>query len=269
DAHRREPRQVHPEGLRRDRRRRHAMSVSFARAVRAARPAGPRRAVHADAAADDSAQRLQGLCRADRALRPAQRGHVPQPQVPRGGRREGRRGMSVQAQPVGGRILTRPFSVLAALFGVAAVLILVRLGLGLGRITAMSDGYPWGLWIAFDVVTGTALACGGYSVALLVYVMNKGKYHPLVRPAILTSALGYTLAGPGVGLDVGRWWSIWHVPLYVWRWNLDSVLLEVALCIMSYMCVLWIELSPAFLERAEQMGIPRLSPFAPGTRPND
>jgi Ni/Fe-hydrogenase subunit HybB-like protein len=175
--------------------------------------------------------------------------------------------MSVQAQPVGGRIFTRPFNVLTGLFAAAAVLILFRLILGLGRITAMNDGYPWGLWIAFDVVTGTALACGGYSVALLVYIRNKGKYHPLVRPAVLTSALGYTLAGVGVGLDVGRWWSVWRVPIYFWHWNLNSVLLEVALCIMSYMFVLWIELSPAFLERAEQAGVPALRRFAARTRP--
>jgi len=175
--------------------------------------------------------------------------------------------MSVQAQPVGGRIFTRPFNVLTGLFAAAAVLILFRLILGLGRITAMNDGYPWGLWIAFDVVTGTALACGGYSVALLVYIRNKGKYHPLVRPAVLTSALGYTLAGVGVGLDVGRWWSVWRVPVYFWHWNLNSVLLEVALCIMSYMFVLWLELSPAFLERAEQAGIPALRRFAARTRP--
>src|SRR6187402_556524 len=109
-------------------------------------------------------------------------------------------------QAVGGPILTKPFRILTVLFAIAALLILVRLVTGLGWITAMNDGYPWGLWIAFDVVTGTALACGGYSVALLVYILNKGKYHPMVRPAILTSALGYTLAGIGVGLDVGRWW---------------------------------------------------------------
>ena len=102
-----------------------------------------------------------------------------------------------------------------------------------------------GLWIAFDVVTGTALACGGYAVALLVYILNKGKYHPLVRPAMLTSALGYTLAGVGVGLDVGRWWNLWRVPLFFWHWNLNSVLLEVALCIMAYIVVLWLELAPA------------------------
>ena len=175
--------------------------------------------------------------------------------------------MSAQAQPVGGRIVTKPFSVLAALFGVGAVLILFRLVLGLGRVTAMNDGYPWGLWIAFDVVTGTALACGGYSVALLVYIRNKGKYHPLVRPAVLTSALGYTLAGLGVALDIGRWWNIWRVPVFFWHWNLNSVLLEVALCIMAYTAVLWIELSPAFLEKAEQTNWLGLKRFAVRTRP--
>ena len=175
--------------------------------------------------------------------------------------------MSVQPQAVGGRILTRPFIVLSAFFGVAMLLILYRLATGLGQVTAMNDGYPWGLWIAFDVVTGTALACGGYSVALLVYILNKGKYHPLVRPAILTSALGYTLAGIGVGLDVGRWWSVWRVPIFFWHWNLNSVLLEVALCIMSYMFVLWIELSPAFLQKAEEAGTPPIRRFAARTRP--
>jgi Ni/Fe-hydrogenase subunit HybB-like protein len=170
-------------------------------------------------------------------------------------------------QAVGGPILTKPFRFLSALLAVAAVLILVRLVTGLGWITAMNDGYPWGLWIAFDVVTGTALACGGYSVALLVYILNKGKYHPMVRPAILASALGYTLAGIGVGLDVGRWWSVWQVPIFFWRWNLNSVLFEVALCIMSYTMVLWIEMSPAFLEKAEAAGTPPIKRFAARTRP--
>jgi Ni/Fe-hydrogenase subunit HybB-like protein len=169
--------------------------------------------------------------------------------------------------PVGGRILTRPFRVLLALFAIGALLILYRMATGLGQLTAMNDGYPWGLWIAFDDVTGSALACGGYSVALLVYVLNKGQYHPLVRLAVLTSALGYSLAGVGVVLDVGRWWNIWRVPLFFWHWNLNSVLLQVALCIMSYVFVLWIELSPAFLERAELSELPALKRFAARTRP--
>jgi Ni/Fe-hydrogenase subunit HybB-like protein len=122
---------------------------------------------------------------------------------------------------------------------------------GLGPTTGMNDGFPWGIWIAFDVVTGTALACGGFSVAILCYAFNEGKYHPLIRPAILTSALGYSLAGASVIIDLGRYWNVWQIPL-LWNWNRNSVLLEVALCIMTYVVVLWIELSPAFLEVWEE-----------------
>lgn len=153
------------------------------------------------------------------------------------------------AQPVGRFAVSRTVIALAAIAAVGIVAMLYRVAMGLGASTALNDGYPWGIWIAFDVVTGTALACGGYAIALLVYVFNKGRYHPLVRPAVLASALGYTLAALSVALDLGRPWLIWKIPLYVWHWNLDSALLEVALCITTYVFVLWMELSPAVLER--------------------
>ncbi len=157
--------------------------------------------------------------------------------------------MHVHEQPLGGHLFTRTFRVLLFVGAIGIALTIWRFAVGLGTSTALSDGYPLGLWIALDVVTGTALACGGYAVALLVYIFNKGKYHPLIRPAILTSALGYTLAGLSVSIDLGRPWNMWKIPLYVWNWNLNSPLLEVALCIMAYVGVLWIELSPAFLEK--------------------
>jgi Ni/Fe-hydrogenase subunit HybB-like protein len=156
--------------------------------------------------------------------------------------------MTRLAAPIGGPLMTRGTRVLAGLFGLGAIAIGWRLLAGLGSATALNDGYPFGLWIAFDVVTGAALACGGYAVGLLVYILNKGTYHPLMRPAMVTSALGYTLAGVGVGLDVGRWWSLWRVPLFFWHWNFNSALLEVALCIMAYIAVLWLRLAPALLE---------------------
>jgi Ni/Fe-hydrogenase subunit HybB-like protein len=152
------------------------------------------------------------------------------------------------AAPIGGRLMTPSMRVLLGLFGLGVLMIAWRLVAGLGATTAMNDGYPFGLWIAFDVVTGTALACGGYAMAILIYILNKGRFSPLVRPALLTSALGYTLAGIGVALDVGRWWGLWKVPLYFWRWNLNSALLEIALCIMAYVVVLWIEMTPFILE---------------------
>lgn len=165
------------------------------------------------------------------------------------------------------RVFTRAFNVLLFLAAVAVALIAWRFMVGLGTATALSDGYPWGLWIAFDVVTGTALACGGYAIALLVYIFNKGKYHPLVRPAVLTSALGYSIAGFSVMIDIGRPWLAWKLPIKIWTWNVDSVLLEVAICIMAYVVVLWIELAPAFLEKYKTSGPQKVQRLARATLP--
>ena len=167
-----------------------------------------------------------------------------------------------KATPVGGALMTPVTWTLLIVFLVGAALTVWRFIVGLGPATGLNDGYPWGLWIAFDVVTGTALGCGGYAMALLVYIFNKGKYHPLVRPALLTSALGYSVASIGIIIDVGRPWYIWRIPLSVGKWNLDSALLEVALCVMAYVAVLWIELSPAFLEKWQDSGHAGLAKFS-------
>ncbi|HUG40760.1 MAG TPA: Ni/Fe-hydrogenase cytochrome b subunit [Longimicrobiales bacterium] len=166
------------------------------------------------------------------------------------------------SEPVRRRIFTWPFAALFVVFMGGLVSIALRFTAGLGAATNLSDGYPMGIWIAFDVVTGTALACGGYAVAILVYLANRGKYHPLVRAAILTSALGYTLGGLSVLIDIGRAWNFYKIPLYFRDWNFNSILLEVALCIMLYTMVLWIELSPAFLEQWKGSRLPKLRALA-------
>jgi Ni/Fe-hydrogenase subunit HybB-like protein len=150
--------------------------------------------------------------------------------------------------PVGGEFWT-PFSLtLAWVVAVGGVMAVWRFAAGLAAVSNLNDGYPWGIWIAFDVVTGTALGCGGYAVALLVYILNKGEYHPLVRPALLTSLLGYGLAVLAVAIDLGRPWELWKVPVYFWRWS-HSPQLEVALCVATYVLVVFLELSPAAFEK--------------------
>src|SRR5512138_1615934 len=141
--------------------------------------------------------------------------------------------MTARPRPVEGQLLTPFVKIRLVLWGLGTVAGLVRFTQGLGAVTAMNDGYPWGLWIAFDVVVGTGLASGGYALALLVFVFNRGRYHPLVRPALLTSLLGYGVAGVAVFFDVGRWWALAKVPFLRWRWNGSSVLLEVALCMLA------------------------------------
>ncbi len=158
---------------------------------------------------------------------------------------------SAHAHPhaaVGGELWTRPFRVFVAFAILGGLAALWRFAFGLASVSNLNDGYPWGIWIAFDVVTGTALGCGGYAVALLVYVLNRGEYHPLVRPALLTSLLGYGLAVLAVTIDLGRPWELWRVPVYFWRWS-HSPQLEVALCVATYVAVVLVELSPAAFEK--------------------
>ena len=150
--------------------------------------------------------------------------------------------------PVGGSLINAATLVCSVLIAIMAAILLVRFFFGIGAVTNVNDGYAWGIWVVVDVMIGSALACGGFSVALLVYIFNKGEYHPLIRPALLASLFGYTLAGGGIFFDLGRWWNFWHIfwPGYV---NANSVMFEVAACVTAYIMVMWIEFAPVFLEK--------------------
>ena len=150
--------------------------------------------------------------------------------------------------PVGGPLLNAVTLTAGILIAIMAAILVVRLFYGLGSVTALNDGYPWGIWIVVDVMIGSAFACGGFSVAMLVYIFNKGEYHPLVRPALLASLFGYTLAGVAVIVDLGRWWNVWNM-YWPWSANPNSVMFEVAICITLYIIVMWIEFSPTFFEK--------------------
>lgn len=145
------------------------------------------------------------------------------------------------------KVVTKPFLFLAALAVAALILIIRRYIEGLGAVTNLSDGYPWGIWITYDVLVGTALGCGGYSMAILIFAFNRWVYHPLVRSAVVTSVFGYSLAGLAIFFDIGRYWNGYRLFL-PWTVNFNSVLVEVALCIGAYVVVLWIELLPTVLE---------------------
>ena len=145
-------------------------------------------------------------------------------------------------------VITPTTIVLAVLVAIAIYFIAQRYMYGLGAVTNINPGYPWGMWVVVDIVIGTAFGCGGFAMALLVYVFNRGEYHPLVRPALLGGLFGYTLAGIAVIIDLGRYWQAYNLVL-PWYANLNSVMLEIGLCVIAYILVLWIEFSPAFLEK--------------------
>ena len=151
-------------------------------------------------------------------------------------------------QPLGGRLLTKPFMLFGIIALIGICLVAYRFLFGIGAASNLNDGYPWGIWIVMDVVVGTGFGCAGYALALTVYLLNRGEYHPLVRPAILAGLFGYTLAGISVMVDLGRYWLFYNL-LLPWYMQPNSVMFEVAVCVMAYTAVIWIEFTPAFLER--------------------
>ncbi len=121
----------------------------------------------------------------------------------------------------------------------------IRFFKGLGASTNLSDQFPWGLWIGFDVMCGVMLAAGGFTLTAAVHLFNIKRFHPIVRPAILTAFLGYLLVCAALMYDLGLPWNIWH-PL-IMR-NPHSVMFEVAYCVMLYTTVLALEFSPIVFE---------------------
>lgn len=117
---------------------------------------------------------------------------------------------------------------------------------GLGASTNLSDAFPWGLWIGFDVLCGVMLAAGGFTLMATVHIFNAKRFKPIARPALLTAFLGYLLVIAALMFDLGRPYRIWH-PLIMW--NPRSVMFEVGWCVTLYTSVLSLEFLPIVFER--------------------
>jgi Ni/Fe-hydrogenase subunit HybB-like protein len=134
----------------------------------------------------------------------------------------------------------------------AAYVTYVRFVKGLGAATHLSDQFPWGLWIGFDVLCGVGLAAGGFTLVAMVHIFNLKRFEPILRPTILTAFLGYLLVIVALMFDLGRPLQIWHAII---MWNPHSVMFEVAWCVMLYTTVLSLELSPVILEKFKLTGL--------------
>jgi Ni/Fe-hydrogenase subunit HybB-like protein len=124
----------------------------------------------------------------------------------------------------------------------------IRFIFGLGATTNLNDTYPWGLWISFDVVTAVPLAAGAFTVGVVAHVFRIEKLEPLVRPAIVTGFLGYSLVCVGLLLDLGQPHRGIYV-LFPWNWNVHSPMFEVSMCVMAYTTVLFLEFLHPVSER--------------------
>ncbi|AAR34109.1 Ni/Fe-hydrogenase cytochrome b subunit [Geobacter sulfurreducens] len=135
---------------------------------------------------------------------------------------------------------------LMVLVGAAAVASAVRFIFGLGATTNLNDLYPWGLWISFDVVTAVPLAAGAFTIGIVAHVFHIKKLEPLVRPAIVTGFLGYSLVCVGLLLDLGQ---PQRGPYVLFNWNVHSPMFEVSMCVMAYTTVLFLEFLHPVSER--------------------
>ena len=140
----------------------------------------------------------------------------------------------------------RFLKVMIFLVVVGAVASAARFIFGLGMTTNLNDTYPWGLWVSFDVVTSVPLAAGAFTIGVVAHVFHIKKLEPLVRPAIITGFLGYSLVCIGLLLDLGQPHRGWHTLVY---WNVHSPMFEVSMCVMAYTTVLFLEFLHPVSER--------------------
>ena len=156
-----------------------------------------------------------------------------------------------------GKILT-PFNLISGFIIVLGlILIVIRFAKGLGAVTNLSQDFPWGLWIGFDVITGVAFAGGAYVLTFAVYVLGAEKYHPIIRPTVLNGFLAYVFYAGALLLDLGRPWNVVN-PIIGNEFGVSSVLFLVAWHFLLYMLAELVEFSPAV---AEWLGAKRVWKF--------
>ncbi len=151
-----------------------------------------------------------------------------------------------EAAPVEEKFLSPGVMVMLGFMAVGFAFIAVRFIFGIGKVANLNNQFPWGLWASIDIASGVALAAGGFTTGAIAYIFNRHQYHAVIRPALLTAMLGYTFVVLGLLVDIGRYWNIYS-PLF--NWNGNSVLFEVAICVMIYSNVLYIEFIPIVVER--------------------
>ncbi len=155
------------------------------------------------------------------------------------------RGVPVFGVPV----LTRNFIFLAALTVFGFVLVIYRQIFGLGAATGLSDGFPWGIWKTFNVMTLTALGSGSFPIGIAAWLFHKRRLHAVMRTTLLISFLVYLTGLLAIAVDVGRPWNVYNF-FSIFRWNTMSPMWEVLWCMPLY-CLfpLFLENTPPVLEQ--------------------
>jgi len=144
------------------------------------------------------------------------------------------------------RPLMTPFNwVLLLLMAFGAVTFVARFALGLGGSTNLSDTYPWGLWILFDLVW-IAVAAGAFAMAGVIYVFQRKDLYGLGRTAVLMGLLSYSFVMVTLLADLGLPWNSYQLALQAPE---HSAMFEVSWCVGLYVTILLLEFLPVAFAR--------------------
>lgn len=136
-------------------------------------------------------------------------------------------------------------AVLITLMGIGFVVAMVRFASGIGTISNLSNTYPWGFWISFDIYTGIAISSGAFLLAAAVYIFDLKEFRPLLMPSILTALIGYFMEVLALMVDLGRPERIFNMLFFQ---NFTSWMLVLGLCVMIYLAILVVEFAPVALK---------------------
>jgi formate dehydrogenase iron-sulfur subunit len=143
------------------------------------------------------------------------------------------------------RLMT-PFNwVLVLLMAFGGGSLITRFVLGLGGSTQLSNTYPWGLWILFDLVW-IAVAAGAFAMAGVIYVLQRKDLYGLGRKAVLMGLLSYSFVMVTLVADLGLPWHFYQLGLQAPK---HSAMFEVSWCVGLYITILLLEFLPVLFER--------------------
>jgi formate dehydrogenase iron-sulfur subunit len=142
------------------------------------------------------------------------------------------------------KLLTPVNWLLLLLMAICGVSMVARFALGLGGSTHLSDSFPWGLWIVFDLVW-IAVAAGAFAMAGIIYIFQRKDLYALGRTAVLMGLLSYSFVSVTLLADLGLPWHFYQLGLQAPE---HSAMFEVSWCVGLYVTILAFEFLPVPLE---------------------
>jgi formate dehydrogenase iron-sulfur subunit len=155
--------------------------------------------------------------------------------------------------PAKGKVFNLVNIVMMVLVLVGVGAIVARFAMGLGASTNLSDTWPWGLWIAFDLMW-IALAAGAFVMAGVIYVLGRDKYYEIGRSAVLMGLLSYSFVMVTLVADLGLPWHAWQ---FLIQRPEHSAMFEVSWCVGLYVTILALEFAPVVFERLNMKSLAR------------